>query len=365
VNDAARKAVVAPARVRRMGRGELGKVGLFAALVAVLAALPFVATIGVTGPLITFFVLLTVSTMWNLLAGYAGLVSIGQQAYIGLGAYAVLQLSDWGVHPFLGVGLAAVVCALLALPTSWLAFRLRGDYFAVGTWVIADVYRLVIVRDDALGGGSGRSLTTLSSLDPIFRQAAVYWIALAVAALALTSTYLLLRSRLGLSLTAIRDNEIGARSVGVRVARTKRIVYLTAAAGAGASGAVLIASQLSVNPDAIFSVQWSAYMIFIVLIGGIGTLEGPVLGAVVFYVLQQTLSDQGAWYLILLGTIAVVVAIFAPRGLFALAADRFGWRLFSVGYWVELPNVTAPARAEAPTSSERAGGSRGAPTGNA
>ncbi|HEY3593473.1 MAG TPA: branched-chain amino acid ABC transporter permease, partial [Polyangiaceae bacterium] len=320
VNDVRRSPIVgvAAARVRRLSRGELGKVGAFFALIALLAALPFLATIAVTGPLVTLFVLVTISTTWNLLAGYAGLVSIGQQAYIGLGAYAVLQFSDWGVHPFLGVALAAASSALIALPTSWLAFRLRGDYFAVGTWVIADVFRLTIVRDDALGGGSGRSLTTISALDPIVRQAVVYWLALAVAALTLIGSYLLLRSRLGLSLTAIRDNEIGARSVGVRVARTKRIVYLTAAAGAGAAGAVLITSQLSVNPDSIFSVQWSAYMIFIVLIGGIGTLEGPVLGAVIFYGLQQLLASQGVWYLIFLGTIAVVVAIFAPRGLFAL-----------------------------------------------
>ena len=85
--------------------------------------------------------------MWNLLAGYTGLVSIGQQAYIGLGAYAVLQLSDWGVQPYLGVALAAAVAAVFAMPTSWLAFRLRGDYFAVGTWVIAEVYRLITERD--------------------------------------------------------------------------------------------------------------------------------------------------------------------------------------------------------------------------
>jgi branched-chain amino acid transport system permease protein len=322
-------------RVRRVSRAEVLKVIFFFACVAVLGALPFLVTVGTTGPLVTLFALVTMSTMWNLLAGYAGLVSIGQQAYIGLGAYAVLQLSDWGVHPFMGLALSTLVCALFALPTSWLAFRLRGDYFAVGTWVIADVYRLVIVRDDALGGGSGRSLTTLSSIDPIERQAIVYWLALGVATLALAGTYLLLRSRLGLSLTAIRDDEMGARSVGVRVARTKRVVYLVAAAGAGAAGAVIMVSQLGVNPDAIFSVQWSAYMIFIVLIGGLGSLEGPVVGTLIFFALQETLANQGVWYLILLGALAVVVAVFAPRGVFAFLAERFGVTLFSVGYWVD------------------------------
>jgi branched-chain amino acid transport system permease protein len=337
-------------RVRRVSKAELWKVAFFFALVLALVALPFMATVASTGPLVTFFVLLTMSTMWNLLAGYAGLVSIGQQAYIGLGAYAVLQLSDWGIHPFVGVILAALVSVLFALPTSWLAFRLRGDYFAVGTWVIADVYRLVIVRNDALGGGSGRSLTTLSDLDPIVRQAVVYWLALGVTTVALVSVYLLLRSRIGLSLTAIRDNEIGASSVGIRVARTKRVVYLTAAAGTGAAGGLLLVSQLGVNPDAIFSVQWSAYMIFIVLIGGIGSLEGPVLGTVIFFALQQTLASQGVWYLILLGSIAVVAAVFAPRGLFALAAERFGLSLFAVGYWVEVPVSAKSRRSATPDS---------------
>ncbi len=322
--------------MRRTGRKEIGTVVVFAAVVALLAQLPFLVTVATTGPLVTLFVLLTMSTAWNLLAGYAGLVSIGQQAYVGIGAYAVLQASDWGVHPFLGVVLAAGVAALFAIPTSWLAFRLRGDYFAVGTWVIADVYRLVIVRDDALGGGSGRSLTTLSTMDPVLRQAWTYWLALGVAALSLSSGYLLLRSRLGLSLMAIRDNEVAARSVGVQVSRAKRIVYLASAAGTGAAGALLIVSQLSVNPDAIFSVQWSAYMIFIVLIGGLGSLEGPVVGTVVFFVLQQTLANHGVWYLIVLGAIAVGVAAFWPRGLFGFAAEQLGFRPLSASHWVEL-----------------------------
>jgi branched-chain amino acid transport system permease protein len=319
-------------QVRRSQRSALWSAFVLALVVAVLAYLPYLVSTGTTGPLITFFVLLTISTMWNLLAGYAGLVSIGQQAYIGLGAYGTLLLSDWGVHPFVGVGLAAVICAAFALPTSWLAFRLRGDYFAVGTWVIAEVYRLVIVRFDSLGGGSGRSLTTLSDIDSTLREALSYWLALAVAVAAVVATYLLLRSRLGLALTAVRDNEVAARSVGVRVSAAKRLVYLVAAAGCGAAGGVLLVSQLNVNPDAIFSVQWSAYMIFIVLIGGIGTIEGPILGAVIFFALQQTLADQGSWYLILVGAIAVAFAVWAPRGLWSLTGERLGLRPFPTGY---------------------------------
>jgi branched-chain amino acid transport system permease protein len=321
--------------VRRGGRTSLWAGLGLAAVVVGLAYLPYLAYATVTDMLVTFLLLLTIASMWNLLAGYAGLVSIGQQAYIGLGAYAVLQFSDWGVSPYLGVFLAAAVCAVIAIPTSLLAFRLRGDYFAVGTWVIAEVYRLIMVRNGALGGGSGRSLTTLAGLDQALRQALTYWVALAVAVLSLVACYLLMRSRLGLALTAVRDNEVAAGSVGVNVTRAKRIVYLVSAAGCGSAGGVLLVNSLNVQPDTVFSVQWSAYMIFIVIIGGIGYIEGPVLGALVFFALQRWLADYGVWYLVVLGLIAVAAAIWLPRGLWGALSSRTDFRLFPVGYTLQ------------------------------
>jgi branched-chain amino acid transport system permease protein len=320
--------------VRRGGRTSVWAALGSTAVIAVLAYLPYAVTTSVTGTIVTFLELLAMASMWNLLAGYAGLVSVGQQAYVGLGAYAVLQLSDWGVPPYLGVFLAAVVCALIALPTSLLAFRLRGDYFAVGTWVIAEVYHLAVAQDSGLGGGSGRALTTLSTLDPVVRQAITYWVALAVCVLSVLGCYLLLRGRLGLALTAVRDNEVAASGAGVSVGWAKRVVYLVAAAGCGAAGGVILVSQLNVAPDSIFSVQFTAYMIFIVVVGGIGTLEGPIIGAVVFIVIQQLFAGAGVWYLILLGALAVVVAIRLPHGLWGTISRRFGIRLFNVGYTV-------------------------------
>ena len=320
--------------VRRGGSTNLWTALGSGVAVALLAYLPYAVTTSVTGTIVTFLELLAMSTMWNLLAGYAGLVSVGQQAYVGLGAYAVLQLSDWGVSPYLGVFLAAAVCAVIALPTSLLAFRLRGDYFAVGTWVIAEVYHLVMERDSGLGGGSGRALTTLSDIDPVLRQAITYWVALAVGALSVLCAYLLLRSRLGLALTAVRDNEVAAGSVGVAVGRAKRIVYLVGAAGTGAAGGVILLSQLNVAPDSIFSVQWTAYMIFIVIVGGIGTLEGPILGALIFVLMQQLFANSGVWYLILLGVLAIAAAIWLPSGLWGAVSQWSGVRLFNVGYSV-------------------------------
>ena len=207
-------------------------------------------------------------------------------------------------------------------------------YIAVGMWVIAEVYRLLVIKVDSLGGSSGRSLDGLAGYDPTLRSALTYWSALAVCVVAVGLCYLLLRGRVGLSLTAVRDDETAARAAGVDVSLAKRIVFLASAAGCGAAGGVLVIDSLSVQPNAIFSVQWSAYMIFIVVIGGIGYLEGPILGAIVFFALQQFLADAGTWYLIVLGVIAICSAIWMPRGLWGLLIEKTGIRLFAVGYHV-------------------------------
>jgi branched-chain amino acid transport system permease protein len=321
-------------RVTRSRRSATWSAVAGAVVVVVLASLPYLVFANVTGVLVNLFILLSLATMWNLLAGYAGLVSVGQQAYIGVGAYAVFVLAQHGLSPFLAIPLAALVSALVALPASFLLLRLRREYFAIATWVVAEALQLVVLRTDSLGGGTGATLSGMAGLDPALRQAFTYWAALAVASATLLGAYLLLRSRLGLDLTAIRDNEVGARSVGVRVAQAKRIVYLVAAAGAGAAGSVLIISQLFVQPTSVFTVQWSAYMIFVALIGGLGSIEGPIVGTVIFFLLQQTLADRGAWYLIVLGSVAVLMAMWVPRGLWGVVSDRFDLRLFPVGYFL-------------------------------
>ena len=305
-----------------------------AAVLAALASLPYVVYANVTDLLVNFIILLTLATTWNLLAGYAGLVSVGQQVYIGVGAYTVLVLSNDGVSPFLAIPFATVAAGVAAIPVSLLVLNLRGAYFAIATWVVAEAVGLAVLRVPSLGGGTGATLGGLAGFDPAVRDALTYWAALAVGAVTLIGCYLLLRSRFGLDLTAIRDNEIGARSVGVRILSAKRIVYIVAAAGAGAAGALLIVSQLNVQAASIFSVEWSAYMIFVALIGGVGTVEGPILGTIIFFVLQQSLADRGAWYLIIVGAIAVAMAMWVPRGLWGLVDDRFHVRLFPVGYWL-------------------------------
>lgn len=329
------------------------------ALVAGLAILPYIEGPNVTYQLVNLFVLIIMASMWNLLAGYSGLISIGLQAFIGIGSYALLWLSLHGVGAYLAIPLAALISAVVALPTAFLAFRLKGGYFAVCTWVIAEVFLLIFSQVNSLGAGSGASLSNLSQYDPAQRQADTYWVTLVLTVAALGCVYLLLRSRLGLGLTAIRDNENAAGSLGVEVTRSKLIVYLIAALGCGAAGAIILVNSLEVAPDSAFNVQWSADMFFCVMVGGLGTIEGPVIGAIIFFLLQQKLAAYGSWYLIVIGAIAIIMTIWVRQGFWGLLADRTRLRLFPVGYRVHV-DAPAPANAD-----RRRLPAKAAPTGRA
>jgi branched-chain amino acid transport system permease protein len=243
----------------------------------------------------------------------------------------------------LAVPLAALAAGALSLPMSVLAFRLRGGYFAIGTWVMAEVLRELVVRVKVLGAGTGASLPGLSGYAPAQRQANTYWVALAGTAVVLVSLYLLLRSSTGAGLTAIRDNEVAAASSGVRVALAKRLLFALAAAGCGLAGALTLANSLRVQPDSAFSIQWTVFMIFCAVIGGIGTLEGPVLGAVVFFVLEDRLADSGTLYLVVLGGLAIAIAAFLPAGLWGEVQKRLGITLFPVGHRLRVPDPRRPA----------------------
>lgn len=296
-----------------------------------------------------FFILtmLTLAQVWNLLAGYGGLVSVGQQAFVGIGAYAMFAgVILWGWDPVPAILLGGIAALALAIPTAFFAFRLQGAYFAIGTWVIAEVTRLLIAQWKALGGGTGTSLPReatsdiigVASVQALFgvREAAArdilaYWLALGLAVATIGAIYWLLRNRLGLALAAMRDNTEAAKSVGVDARRLKWAVFLIAAFVTGLTGALIYVQTARISPDAAFSVtNWTAYVIFIVVIGGIGRIEGPIVGVLVFYILQSTLSDYGSIYLLTLGLIAIAVMLFAPRGLWGLIAERSGVQLFPV-----------------------------------
>jgi branched-chain amino acid transport system permease protein len=315
------------------------------ALVAAFAALPAFATRGLIQDLIFVFYMLALAQCWNLLAGYAGLVSVGQQAFVGLGGYLLFALTiGAALDPIAAIALAGVLAALFAVPTALIVFRLRGAYFAIGSWVVAEVYRLVFAQFKQLGGGTGMSLppavtNEIAGIDwvrtmfevrtPAARDIITYWIALALAVATPLLVYLVLRSRHGLALFAIRDSETTAESVGVDNIRTKLGVYVVTAGTTGMIGALIYLQKARISPDAAFAVlDWTAYVIFIVVIGGIGTIEGPIVGVIVFYLLQRYLADYGTLYLILLGALAIAVMLFAPKGIWGFLSQRYGLTLF-------------------------------------
>lgn len=304
----------------------------FAVLVVVLTFVPVIFGIATTQKLTSLLILVILAVMWNALAGYGGLVSVGQQAFIGIGAYGTIYLTQQGIEPYVAMILAAIIAGVIALPVSLVLLRLRGGQFAIGAWVVAEVFAILVSLDQSLGGGTGISLTTLDVYSPSRRQAYTYWLALVMAVILLSAVIVLLRSRLGSSLRAIRDDEEAAASVGINVMQGKRILFILAAFGCGAAGALVLANTLFIETQSVFGVQWSAYMIFMVLVGGLGTVEGPIIGAVLFYLIQNRFADYGAWYLIGLGAVAILFALFVPRGIWGQIEARFHLHLLPVGY---------------------------------
>jgi branched-chain amino acid transport system permease protein len=310
-------------RISRRTPESTGGLAGFGLVTVALATLPWWDAEGaLQTTLVTILVYLALAQMWNLLAGFAGLISIGQQMFVGVGVYSLLTIAeDWGVDPYVTVVLAGLVAAALSVPVALFAFRLSGGYFAVGTWVIAEVVRLLVVESDSLAGGDVRSLTreSLGGYSRDARDDITYWLALALAVGATAIVVLALRSRLGLALRAVRDSEQGARGLGVDVTRTRLVVWIVAAFWTGATGAVVLLSSPSARADSAFSVlRWTALVIFVAVIGGVGSTTGDIIGVLVFWAIDEQLADAETWRFIVLGTVAAVLAIVAPRGIYGL-----------------------------------------------
>ena len=303
------------------------------AVVVVLALLPLFGGTEWTRRMIDLLCFVALAQLWNLMLGYGGLISVGQQGFIGIGAYTLWFFSDI-IHmsPFAAVIFAAIAGTIIALPAAALVFRLKGGYLAIGTWVIAEIIRLVMTNIKRAGAASGIDVTSASEVVAQVGAAGwysrVYWWALAAAILAIAVTYALLRSRSGLALKAMRDDDLAAESNGVNLWRAKLYTWVIAGAGCALVGAIRAMYDLRVNPGANFSVNWTAYLIFITVIGGIGTIEGPIIGSIIFYVLRETTSKYGTWYFIALGLVAIVVTVWSPQGIYGWIAKRTGYMIF-------------------------------------
>jgi hypothetical protein len=194
-----------------------------AVIVAVLAVGPAIFSANAVDKLTTLFIYVILALMWNALVGFCGLVSIGQQAFFGLGAYAAIRLANMGVSVYPSLFLGALIVGALSWPLSLLMLRLKGGEFAIGMWVVSELAHLLVNLDTLVRGETGTSLIELDAYSSGSRRALTYWCALAAMTGLLAIVFSLLRSPLGAAIQAIRDNEEAAESIGVRVVSAKRL----------------------------------------------------------------------------------------------------------------------------------------------
>jgi len=315
--------------------------GSFARYIVIVAVLAFLATIPLWGSryLITIVTLMglyiTLGHMWNLLAGYSGLVSLGLQMYIGVGAFTVAVCSNYAGLP-LGVGLlfGGIVSTVIAVGLSYLLLRMRGMYFAIATWMFAQAAVLIIVGQQFFGKGQGLFIIEARALS----QTHHFYFALILVVATTILVVMLMRSKLGLGLFAIRDNDVAASTSGVPLFRTKLLCMMISSFVAGVCGGLYYMIQVWIQPYAAFSINWTVAAVFIVVIGGIGTIFGPIIGGIIYVILSQwlaTLSQIGSLNMVILGVIAVAVIIAAPKGIVGTLQLRFGFEVISARRWMK------------------------------
>ncbi len=301
-----------------------GARALLIALLVVLAAAPFIFGAAEVQLLTQALSMLSLAMLWNLLAGYANIVVIGQHAFVGIGSYAFYGfaiLAGW--HFAIAVPATALVTLVFGAGFLAIIYRLRTAYLAVGSWVVAETLMLAASRLNDFGGGSGIALPVRFvkqfGATPAARQMTIYFMVFGVALIIFVGIYLLMRSRTGLALSAIRDSEEGAATAGVNISMARILSFLWVTPFIGIVGVLITLQKLRISHISSFSMlDWTIYVLFIVVIGGLGSLEGPIIGTIVFFILRHFLQDAGVWYLIILGSLAIGIVLVEPKGLWGL-----------------------------------------------
>lgn len=298
-----------------------GKIAMTIGILLLLAlvAMPWWASAGLIRSIVQLCCYIAIAQMWNLLAGYAGLVSVGQQAFMGVAGYFLFVMAQiFGINPFVAVFLSMLAPLVLAVPTYALLHRLDGPYFAIGTWVVAEVCRLVTSNIGFVNAGAGMSLRVMSDYSAQERAIGVTILCAILLLVTVGGSYWLLRSRYGLALTAMRDNPIAAASQGVNVARLRFLIFVAAAMGTGLAGGIYFMAQLRISPPSAYDPAWANIAIFIVMIGGIGSIEGVLIGSLIYFFADRWFGEYGATYLVVLGVLTLLVALFARGGVWGL-----------------------------------------------
>lgn len=273
-----------------------------------------------------FCLYLSMSQMWNLLIGYSGLFSLAQSVFIGITGYTMaVMTSYYGGNLWLSLLLGGVLSVMFALFMSLFIFRMKGIYFGIITLLFAEVLALLFSNWEYIKYSQGMFIKPVPppSLDTI------YWGSFTIGVGSVALVYGILRSKLGIGLMAMRDDEEVADATGVKIFRSKLYCFLIAAFVTGLTGGMYYTYQIFIMPYEAFSISWSIKMIFMVVIGGIGTVEGPIIGTLVFVLLSQWLAEYFSVSMLILGGIAIAVMLVAPKGIMGTFQEKLGLELLS------------------------------------
>lgn len=269
-----------------------------------------------------FFIFLASANMWNLLAGFSGLLALCPAAFIGLGGYTMTLLSWFGIPFYVGMIAGGFSAALFAILISQSVFRMKGVYFAIGTLVVPAILRLWFLRwrpvgGDFVGGGAGYMVKGMDGVPSEF----TYWLGLIIGIFSIILMRYILRSKFGFGLAAVRDNDISAASLGVHVFRLKLSSFIIAAFVIGFAGALFYAYQGYIEPNTAFSINWLMTVLLATVMGGIGLEWGPFIGTIIVVILQFQLARYAGISLFIQGVILVFLMLVAPQGVLGFIRD--------------------------------------------
>ncbi|OGO42845.1 MAG: hypothetical protein A2Z04_02485 [Chloroflexi bacterium RBG_16_57_9] len=298
------------------------------------------------------FLFVTLSVAWNIIGGYTGQVSFGHAAFYGLGAYITAILWNQGLPPLLAVPVAGLIAGLYSLIIGYPTLRLRGPYFSIATIGVSEATRILMLNwEQVTGGASGLRMPTPPDIQSYAQQ--FYYIGLVVMIGAIWVSTWIQRSKFGLGLFAINMDHDAAESLGVNTARAKMLALAISAAIVGVAGSIYTQYVFYIDPQTVFGFSRGIDMILMATIGGVGTVWGPVLGAVVFGVVQDRLSTASLSFagqtislvqfnLLLYGSLLILIMLFEPKGLVGLG-ERIARRIRGEGRAPVVAPTLVPA----------------------
>lgn len=265
-------------------------------------------------------------TMWNLMSGYTGMTSLGQQSFIGISGYTLCVLTTYyGLSYWAAIAVGGILSGVLALILALILFRMRGMYFAIATWVVAEALKVFITSWNYVKEGAGMTV----KLRPYPASGEIYILAISLMVICLVVVYAILRSKTGLGLTAMRDDADAASSMGVNIFKSKLFCFVVCGFFTGIAGVIFYLNKGSIFPAGGFGIEWTVSIVFIVIIGGIGTTAGPVAGSVIYVALSEYLAKYPGYSNIILGAIAILVIIFLPKGIIGTLQNKLHFEIFT------------------------------------